>query len=253
MRNANMKVSIVYISRRKDLLWLVYSLQLLFKYLKGDFRVVVRLDEDCRQIVTTDWALPVRYVFLQRPWADGYSHKMYQVFIADDYVDQDTDVIWLLDSDHMLTRPVHVEEFFEGGKPLLHYKEFRDLPEEYARVAQAKWREPTERALDVPLDRDYMVAPPFAFWMDTFRNCRQRITAVNGTSLIDLGYSDVPFKPENFMTHKMRLCDYETIGLYAATFEPDRYAIRSAPANWPIRVCWSHGPFPQEIDQLLSQ
>lgn len=248
-----MKVTIVYISRKKDLNWLVHSLQLLFKNLKGDFQVVVRLDEDCRQTVTTEWNLPVRYVFLQRPWPDGYTHKMYQVLIADDYVDGDTDVIWFLDSDHMLTRPAHVNDFFEDGKPLLHYKEFHDLPEEYARVAQAKWREPTERALGVAWDRDYMVAPPFAFWMETFRTCRQRITAVNGMSLIDVGYSDVPFRPENFMSHRMPLCDYETLGLYAATFEPEYYAIRPAPAEWPVRVCWSHGPFPQEIDQLLSQ
>jgi hypothetical protein len=246
-----MKISVVYISRRRDLTWLVYSLQLLFEFLKGSFQVVVRLDEDCRQLVTTEWNLPVRYVFLQRPWPDGYMHKMYQVFIADDYVDWDTDVIWLLDSDHMLTREAHVEEFFEGGKPLLHYKEFSDLPPEYVQVTQAKWGEPTERALGIQLPRDYMVAPPFAFHLDTFRNCRQRITKVNAMSLVDVGYSEVPFRPENFLTHHMTLCDYETLGLYAATFEPDRYAIRQAPANWPFRVCWTYGPMPQEIDQLL--
>jgi hypothetical protein len=246
-----MKITIVYISRRQDLNWLVHSLQLLFKFLKGDYDVVVRLDEDCRQTVTTEWDLPVRYIFLQRPWGDGYAHAMYQKLIADDYVDWDTDVVLMLDSDHMLMREAHVEDFFHLSRPLLHYKEFKDLPEDYSRVAQLKWRWPTEKALGIHLDRDYMVAPPFAFWLDTFRNCRQRITAHNGMSLIDLGYSNVPFHPENFMTHEMTLCDYETLGLYAANFEPDRYAIRPAPAEWPVKVYWSHGPFPAELGDLV--
>jgi hypothetical protein len=245
-----MKTSIVYISHRKDLVWLIYSLQLLFKHLRGEYEVVVRLDEDCRDIVN-QWALPVRFIYLQHPWPDGYSYAMYEKLIADDYVDHNTDVIWLLDSDHMLMRPAHVDDFFDEYKPILHYHEWEHLPEEYARVAQAKWKEPTERALGVPLNRDYMSLPPMAFWMDTFLATRQRITFVNQKSLIDFGYSDIPFKAANFLDHRMTLCDYETLGLFAATFEPTRYAVRPVVKDWPFKVFWSHGEFPQEIDTLL--
>jgi hypothetical protein len=246
-----MKVSIVYVSYRRDLIWLVHSLQLLFKNLKGDFQVVVRLDADCHEVVK-EWGLPVRYRYLHHTWPDGYAHAMYQKMIADDYVDWDTDVIWLLDSDHMLMRPAHLEEFFSDGKPIIHCAEFNDLPADYARVAQAKWREPTERALGIPLDREYMITPPMAFYPDTFRSVRQRITAINNTSLIDFAYSDVPFKAEDFMDHKMTICDYETLGLYAATYEAHRYAVRPVPKEaWPFRVYWSHGSFPSELGDLV--
>jgi hypothetical protein len=249
-----MKVTIVYVSYRRDLIWLVHSLQLLFKFLKGNFNVVVRLDEDCREVVK-EWGVPVRYCFLNHGWLDGYAHAMYQKMIADDYVDWDTDIIWLLDSDHMLMREAHVEDFIRYGKPLLHYSEWDDLDPDYARVAQAKWRAPTEKALGIPLDRDYMITPPMAFHIDSFRNTRQRITKVNGISLIDLAYSETPFKPENFMTHSMTICDYETLGLYAAKFEPDRYAIFpvSYAKDWPFKVYWSHGQFPSELGDLVRQ
>lgn len=247
-----MKLSIVYVSYRRDLIWLVHSLQLLFKNLKGNYEVIVRLDEDCRDVVK-EWGVPVRYIFLSHGWPDGYSHAMYQKMIADDCVTWDTDVIWLLDSDHMLTRPAHVDDFFYQGKPIIHYAEFADLPEDYARVAQAKWRGPTERALGVPLDREYMITPPMAFWTDTLRNTRQRIVSHNGVSFIDFAYSDRPFKAETFMEHPMTICDYETLGLYAATFEKHLYSIRPVPKEWPFKVYWSHGAFPEELGKMLSQ
>lgn len=247
-----MKVTIVYVSYRKDLIWLVHSLQLLFKYLKGDFKVVVRLDADCHPIVK-EWGVPVRYCYLHHPWPDGYSHAMYQKMIADDYVDWDTDVIWLLDSDHMLMHEAHVDQFFSDGKPIVHYAQWDELPPDYARVAQVKWCEPTQRAIGIPLDRDYMITPPMAFYPDTFRSVRQRITSINAKSLIDFAYSDVPFKAANFMDHPMTICDYETLGLYAASFESDRYAIRPVPKEWPFKVFWSHGDFPPELGHLLSQ
>jgi hypothetical protein len=250
LQSGSVKTTIVYVSYRKDLVWLVHSLQLLFKFLKGDFNVVVRLEENCRDVVN-QWALPVRYVFLSRVWPDGYTHAMYQKMIADDYVDWDTGVIWLLDSDHMLSRPTQVDELFYEGKPILHCTEW-DEHKDLSRVARLKWTPPTERALGVPLSLNYMLVPPMAFYPDTFRSCRQRITALNGTSFIDFAYSDVPFRSENFMDHPMKLCDYETLGLYAAAFESHRYAIRPVPADWPFKVYWSHGEFPREIGILLA-
>jgi hypothetical protein len=247
------KISILYVSYRQDLVWLVYSLQLLFKFLRGEFQVVVRLDENCRDVVQT-WRLPVRYVFLNRVWPDGYTHAMYQKMISDDYIDWDTDIIWMLDSDHILMREARLEDFFYGGKPIVHYAEWDELPPDYRRVAQAKWKAPTQRALGLELDREYMIIPPMAFYPDTLRTVRQRITALNSKSLIDLAYSDVPFRAENFLSHPMTICDYETLGLYAAKFEADRYAIRHVPKEWPFKVYWSHGGCPTtELERLLHK
>jgi hypothetical protein len=248
-----MKITIVYVSHRRDLIWLIHSLQLLYKHLQGEYKVVVRLDANCEAVVR-QWGMPIKYVYLRHPWPDGYTFAMYQKLIADDYVDRDTDVIWLLDSDHMLMRPAHVDDFFHDGRPIIHYAQWEELPEEYTRISQIKWFAPTEKALGIQLDREYMIAPPFAFYPDTFRSVRQRITALNSTSLIDFAYSDVPFTADTFLSHPMTVCDYETLGLYAATQEEDRYAVRSVQGyDCPFKVYWSHGPFPQELGELLSK
>lgn len=242
-----MKVTICYVSYRPDLIWLVYSLQVLFKFLKGNYDVVVRIDENCRDVVS-GWALPVRWSFLSHGWPDGYTHAMYQKMTADDFCDWDTDIVWLLDSDHMLVRETRVEDMFEDGKPIIHYMEWNQLDPELARVAQLKWKEPVKRALGLDLDKDYMVMPPFAFWLDTFRNVRQRITKLNGTSFFDFGYSDRPYSFDKFMDHPMRLCDYETLGLYAASQEASRYVLKPAVGkDWPFKVYWSHGGCTPEL------
>jgi hypothetical protein len=66
---------------------------------------------------------------------------------------------------------------------------------------------------------------------------------VTGQGFLEAVYSETPFRAENFLNHPMRFADYEALGLYAAKFQADRYAVKRRPLHkdWPWRLFWSHG------------
>jgi hypothetical protein len=247
-----MTIDFCYCTYRKDLSWICYSMQLLYKHFRGPFRTIVVAEEDCRPTIAT-WGLPVTYHYI-RPWPDGYHHAMYRKLMMDTL--SDADILCLLDSDHMLMEPgFYLEDFLDHGKPIVHYRNWDDDPNDHVlAVSREQWAPPTERCLGIPLDRDYMVGPPFVFWRDTFAKVRQRIEEVTGQPLYNVCYSDRPYDYRNFLQHPKRFCDYEALGLYASHFEPDRYALHHFPrgTHWPWRVYWSHGDWSASLQSKLD-
>ena len=252
--NEGPTTTVVYVTYKKDLCWIVYSLQLLTKYLKGNYRIVVRAEPDCEEILRT-WGVPVTYHYV-KPWPDGYAFAMYQKATADLYCE--SDLVMLLDSDHILTRECSVGDFLHDGNPILRYRRWDEDPNDASLTeGYRQWAAPTERTIGIPLDYDYMLGPPFLFWRDTFQAMRNRVEDVTGFSFNDAVYSATPYNYQNFLRHPKVFCDYEALGLYAAHFEPKRYhLLRSKPSdpNWPFRVYWSHGwnqSIANEVDALL--
>lgn len=235
-----MKVEVVYTSYRRDLTWLYYSLRLLYRYFKADdWHVTVRLNEDCRALVG-HWEVPVTWVFVE-PWKDTYNFHMYLKSISDTHTE--ADLLILLDSDHMLLEPMTLDFLLEDGKPIVRYRDWDEDPNNSdLQVGRRIWGPPVERTLGVPLDREYMVGPPFVYWRDTFGHMRNRVEEFTGLPFYDVLYSDRVYDYRNFLNHPMRFCDYEALGLYATHFEPGRYALKHHPigTTWPIRVFWSH-------------
>jgi hypothetical protein len=233
-------LAVVYVTYRQDLCWIVYSLQLLAKHLKGNYRIVVRAEPDCEEIIT-QWGIPATYHYV-KPWPDGYAFKMYQCLIADQFTE--ADLIMLVDSDHMLLEPTHLGRFFEEGKPIVRYRPWNDEPNDPGLVeGWRQWAPPVQRTLGIPLDMDYMLGPPFIFHRETFPALRNRVEEVTGLPFHDAVYSDKPYHYQNFLTHPKVFCDYEALGLYAAKFESQRYALvrHVKGGHWPFRVYWSHG------------
>jgi hypothetical protein len=120
-----MNLDVVYVSYRKDLAWLCYSIQLLQKHLSGTYRIVVRLEPDCKEIVDHWGFTNVTYIYAN-PWPDGYHFAMFEKLCADNYTD--TELIMLLDSDHLLLEPVPLENFFWENKPVIRYREWDEDP-----------------------------------------------------------------------------------------------------------------------------
>jgi hypothetical protein len=246
-----MTVDVVYITYRKDLSWICYSMQLLYKHLRGAFGVIVRAEENCKDVINT-WGLPVKYYYTE-PWSDGYAFAMYQKLIADQY--SQADVIMLLDSDHILLEPAHIDDFLDQGKPIVRYRNWDEDPNDSdLTVGQRIWSPPIERTMGMQLDKNYMVGPPFMFWRETFTGVRTRVEEVTGLPFHDAIYSDAHYDYKKFLQHPMKFCDYEALGLYAAKFEPDRYVLkphlRGAP--WPFRVYWSHGDWTPNLQAKLD-
>lgn len=253
-----MKLGVFYCTYKPDLCWVVYSAQLLFKHLKADFKLTIVAEPDCEEICSK-WGLPSTTYHYVEPWPDGYAFAMYQKSIADSYID-DADYIMLLDSDHMLMRPAELSTFMDGVKPIIRYREWDyDLTDSSLVEGKRQWVPPTEKALGIPLDRDYMRGPPFIFWRKTFARVRERVEEVSGLPFHDAVYSDKPYDYRSFLTHPKVYCDYEALGLYAAKFEAHNYTVveQRPDENWPFRVFWSYGDWNETtrntLDSLLHR
>lgn len=252
-----MTLDVVYSTYWKDLSWICYSMQLLHKHFRAAFGVHVLAEEDCKQVTDT-WGLPRTTYHFTKPWKDGYAFAMYQKAIADTY--SQADLVLLMDSDHMLMEPVYLEDLLSHAKPIIRFRDWDEDPNDPALlVGKAQWGPPTARCLGIPLDRDYMVGPPFMFWRDTFAKMRQRVEDVIGLPFHDAVYSDRPYDYKQFLSHPKVFCDYEALGLYAAKFEPERYNLQHHPrgSHWPWRVYWSHGDWTPalraKLDELLAK
>ena len=117
-----MKVDACYCTYKKDLTWICYSMQLLYKHFRGAFGCHVVAEEDCKDVIDT-WGLPVTYHYI-KPWADGYHHAMYRKLLMDTL--SEADLIMLLDSDHILLEPIYLEDLLADGKPIVHFRDWDD-------------------------------------------------------------------------------------------------------------------------------
>jgi hypothetical protein len=231
-----MTCDIIRISYKKDLEWLYYSTKLLLKYWQTPGQIIIRLDGDCREVEGWNLGHNVVYQYV-KPWPDGYTYQMYLKMISDQVSPADLLLLW--DSDLLIYEPASLDNLMHEGKPIIDWCEWADSP-----VAERVWRGPTSRIMGIDLDRELMSGCPFLFWRDTIRLCREHIERVNGKSLHDAVYSDVPFRPENFLNHPMKFAEHEALNLFASKCQPDRYHLRHSkdrPANWPWRQYWSHG------------
>jgi hypothetical protein len=240
------------VTYRKDLSWICYSAQLLHKHFRAAFNTVICAEYDCEDVCKT-WGLPRTTYHYTQPWPDGYAFCMYQKSMADQYTD--SDLIMILDSDHILLEPAHLDDFLDHGKPVIRYRDWDEDPNDTGLlVGKQQWAPPTERVLGIPLDRDYMVGPPFIFWRDTFLKLRERVEDVTGLPFHDAVYSNQHYDYKNFLNHPKVYCDYEALGLFAAKFEADRYSLQHHPRGtpWPFRVYWSHGDWTPTLQAKLD-
>lgn len=251
-----MTLSVVYSTYRKDLAWISYSMQLLHKFFRGAFDVIVLAEKDCEDVCST-WGFPrTKYVYT-KPWGDGYAFAMYQKATAD--LHTDADLIALMDSDHILLEPMHFDDLLDKGNPIIRYRFWDEDPRDTSlTVGLQQWGPPTERVLGVKLDKDYMIAPPFLFHRDTFIKMRTRVEQVLGLPFDKAVYSDRHYDFRNFLKHPKVFCDYESLALYAAKFQPGRYSFvhHERGTYWPLRVFWSHGDWNEalraRLDALLA-
>jgi hypothetical protein len=242
-----MLCDIMIVSHRGDLIWLYYCLRLLLmNWKEPGSRIIVRLEEDCRETVQR-WDFPGVYYYYIKPWPDTYMFQMWVKMTSDDFTH--ADMLLMVDSDLMLMAPAKLEDFLHNGKPIIETLEWSN-----SAVAEQVWRAPVSRIMALDLDKDYMVRAPNLYWRETFAKTRQRIVQATGRSFFDAVYSSVPFDPRKFLSHPMTFADFECLNLYAATFERDRYFVRPQqidPRN-PFRLFWSHGDWSSELQAELE-
>lgn len=241
------KLGVFVKSCRRDLGWLAYSLQLLEKNWRGPVpEVCVVLDRDCERVVST-WGLAwPRYHYVD-PWADGYSHAMVLKATADTFL-PDADLIMLLDSDTMLTRACLLKDLLIARRPVLEFRFWNDSVPSLA-IARTVWQPVVARSTGLELACDFMVSALRIYHRSTFQLVRQMVEKHCQKPFMEALYSDVPFSPDNFLSHPITFCENETLGLLATLSEPDRYTLRNQDELGQFKIpfvqWWSHGIFPE--------
>jgi hypothetical protein len=245
------KCDVVIKTWLNDLGWLGYCLRFLANnWLAADSRIIVLADEDCRPTIET-WALKREEVFYIRPWADGYSHAMVTKTTADEY--SDAELILLLDSDVMLTEPTSPESMMENGRPIIRFTDYDTFEKKHP---HAPWRRIVQKLfLTDPLL--YYTYLPALYWRSSFQGMRRYLARLHHRNFLDLVYSNVPFKPENFCDHPISFADHEALGLYCQLAEPDHYVFRQHEfyRSWTQYHSWTQwsDKTQAELENLLGK
>lgn len=244
---------------KPDLVWLAYSLAFLEKNWEGPKRIVViansDCEEDCRQ-----WYSSATFKYVD-PWPDTHEFKCYCALLPE--VLSEADLIFNIDSDHMLVEKSSLEDFLFEGKPIIYC---RDHAKMGAYLGIQLWTPPVAYWLGVAPTKSYMLSTPFVFWRSTIRGMRELIEAKTGRSLRDSLYSEHPFHWHRFIEHPKRFPDWEVLGAYAALHQPELYHFTDPqliepgypkPGHSPFRTyhSWSQwNPYTiAELDQLLAK
>lgn len=239
---------------RDQLHWLCYCLQFLEKnwaeWKQSD--VVVLLDPDCEEIVK-DWGVFANYVY-EDYWPDRYMHALYSKAIADQYCKGD--IILLVDSDTMLTRAASLADFMKGDRLFLSYLLWGREFDAGRKVALNLWPRVVKESTGLDLPVDYMVGRPWLFWRSTFAGARSLVEKHRDMPFKEAVYSEVPFDWTHYPEHPFTFCDLETLGLYAALCEPNKYQMVNFEDHLvpePFEDLWSHTPFSNELRSRLDQ
>ena len=136
----NIPVVIFIRSYRNDLEWLKYCLRSIEKFVTGHAGVVVVVPEQDGvlfraagiEVQTTPEADPGR----------GYLNQQVTKIHADEFCPPECWILYV-DSDCVFTAPMHVDDFFKDGKPILLHTPYALLPKPPA----MPWKALTERCL----------------------------------------------------------------------------------------------------------
>lgn len=237
-----MRADVIIKSWWNDLSFLSYALRFLEKnWREPDSKIIVLANSDCRSVIET-WGFSRRWFqfFYVDPWPDGNQFQCYLTLLYDHFSDAELFVVF--DSDTMLIRPMQLSDRLVDGRPIIFSEpHMGDLANDRV-VAHRLWFPIMEYWVGVKPQADYMFAFPFVYRADTIRAVRRLITKKTGQGLLESLYSAAPFDPAQFIAHPFRFCEHNVISFYAATYESDRYHVRSIRdvtdeerAHWPVR------------------
>ena len=206
-----MNIDIFIVTYKKDHEWLKPSILTLVKNLTGYRRIVV-VSQDGSDI---EWLRghsgygcnvdPSRLTTIQAepaPFMRGYHHQQYLKLHADLYTD--AEYILHTDSDTFFKEPCDVSDFFIGGKPAWLWSYYNKLGD------TVPWQQPTELAVDEPVDKEYMRTPTVIMHRSTHPMVREELDRIQGSML-------------NYFITAPKVSEYNIAGFLAHKHQPDLY------------------------------
>jgi FkbM family methyltransferase len=238
-----MIIDVVYVTYSKDLDWFRQSLRVLRHNLKGyrDIHVMCPTqDEEAVRAIVGGAA----HVHGFPDWpGHNYIWQQYRKLHAD--LLTDADYLLLIDSDVMVAKPTHVDDFFVNGKPGWLWSWYTDLGD------TVPWKAVTEAAIKEETPREFMRAMPFVLHPSTFAYTRMALCHIHGAL-------------DKYMRAVRQFSEFNVMGHIAYRLQEDKYTFIDrnrladgtlSAEHWPkgiynVRHYWSHSPLKDQMDGI---
>lgn len=236
------KVGVLVVSYLKDIEFLRYCLMSYVKFASGFSGITVA--------VPRERAAPLKklcseygaecYVF-DEAVGKGHLHQNAIKCMADGII-PDADCILHMDSDCFFTEPTTPLDYFVDGKPILLLEPYVHIPAETNRRV---WKEPTERAVGIVVEHEFMCRHPAVHNRETYYALRTQIQHEHNEPFLSYVLRQKKDFPYGF-------CEFNSLGACAYYLLPEQYHFvdlskEPRPKDYVIAF-WSHGGIDFEMD-----
>jgi len=260
-------LTIVYKTYRNDLTWLKYSLASIKKFFKHPHKLLIYCHDECiseLKAMLADGQTEARVVSVEY---DIHGYLKQQVVKVMCWQDVDTKYVVLMDSDIVLTKPMHLSYFTNEGRIKWHYL-VRNAESESS-IHWPAWQESVLKMTGEPMKDYYMhCAFPFFFKTKTLQDASDKFTQMhgygyneyckNGQKIFGINTSDLIAGPYGKFPWLSKIfTEFGFIGWYCRNFSNDYEFIEgdNHDATTARIQFWSHGgirKFEEQIKAILD-
>lgn len=247
-----MNVAILMVTYGKDREWAGYAMRSAKKYATGfTDKVVVVPTQDVAAFEEIAHPNGYRVIGFDEHPGKGMLHHMIKILEAD-LICPGANAILHQDADCLFTEPVHADDYFEAGKPIMLRQRFDDLRDHGVRYL---WRQAVTNATGLVPEWETMVRHPSVHLREVYGITRMLIGEHTRQAWTEYILSCRNEYPQTF-------AEFPTIGAVAEKFIPQRYAWKSGfkvngqwtwePQDIPpakMLAFWSHGGLEMENDR----
>lgn len=197
-----MKVEILIISFRRDLVWIEYCLQSIQKFGSGFSGVTIcvpDVDETMFKMLQPYYGFTLR-IFKERLPPLGMLHHEVMICRADELC-PDADIIFHVDSDCFFIEAFSPADYVQDGKPVLLFQDYSTLP-------PVPWKAVVDQNLKVDWPYESMRRLPLLHHRGVYKALRDQIEGLHGKPFDDYVFSCKPDFPEGF-------CEFNCLGTIA--------------------------------------
>lgn len=248
-----MKYEFLILSYYRDFPWLRYCLRSIEKFARGFGVTVVVPRGQVRPVLDGFEEMPS--IQLKQLKEDTEPEGLGQLFSqvnkcsADVFVSPDTEFVFFIDSDCLITHPLTPEMFFRDGKPVMPYNTYEHLVKH--NCGSMIWQEVIKKNLGFYPKCEFLRQMPLVYPRALFPALRRFVEARHNMRFADYVFSTGKNSwPQNF-------CESNDLGAYAWERMHDSYywlnLDEGNTINHPrVTQFWSHGGFDHPIDVCTS-
>lgn len=221
VNNNNMqRTKLLYVTFRRDINWIRYSLQSFRKFCSGFAGVTIVvpvIDIDIFLPLEAEFSTPECPVFI-RTFLEfpqkGFCHHMAMICSADIFCPDATHILHI-DPDCLFTRPTTPYDYFVDEKPVLLIESF-DAIMRRGHTGRFGWKKVVEDALRIPARYETMCRHGAIHYKWLYKAVREHIECRHQIPFVDYVLRQQNAFPQTF-------AEFPTLGAYAVEMYSDKY------------------------------